>query len=331
MLAMLGVDAAAEQVYRAMLAHPDAGVAELAGHLAVPEDEVRAGLDRLSALALVTPSHEHVGRLRAVSPEVGLELLMARQQAELAAHQERIAASRAAAARLIAEFADLRPTAEHPGVEHLVGIDRIRERLGALSRQVRDEVMTFAPDGAHTAESISAARPLNEALLARGVRMRTVYLDSVRNSPRTAEYVGWLGERGAQVRTAATLPTRIIIQDRAIAVIPVNSDDSAAGAVVLSGQGTLAALCALFESVWEQARPFGAPDHRACHELTPQQATAVRLLADGLTDEAIAKRLGVSPRTARRLAGDLMERLGARSRFEAGVRAVQQGWLPAQP
>ncbi|GAA3135976.1 hypothetical protein GCM10010521_22600 [Streptomyces rameus] len=41
------------------------------------------------------------------------------------------------------------------------------------------------------------------------------------------------------------------------------------------------------------------------------------------------KRLGVSPRTAHRIAADLMERLEARSRFEAGVHAVQDGWLPS--
>lgn len=65
--------------------------------------------------------------------------------------------------------------------------------------------------------------------------------------------------------------------------------------------------------------------------LTAQQVAAVRLLSEGHTDDAIAKRLGVSSRTARRIANELMERLGARSRFEAGVRAVQEGWLPARP
>ncbi|WP_197364098.1 response regulator transcription factor, partial [Streptomyces clavuligerus] len=64
------------------------------------------------------------------------------------------------------------------------------------------------------------------------------------------------------------------------------------------------------------------------HGLTPQQSVALHLLADGHTDDSVAKRLGVSPRTARRMANDLMERLEARSRFEAGVRAVQRGWLP---
>jgi DNA-binding NarL/FixJ family response regulator len=53
----------------------------------------------------------------------------------------------------------------------------------------------------------------------------------------------------------------------------------------------------------------------------------LKLPAQGLTDEAAAARLGVSHRTARRMMAELMERLGARSRFEAGLRAAQRGWL----
>jgi DNA-binding NarL/FixJ family response regulator len=123
----------------------------------------------------------------------------------------------------------------------------------------------------------------------------------------------------------------MIIVDRAAAVIPVSSDDTAAGAVVLTGQGTLSALCALFESVWSGAQPLGSSATRDARGLTDTEAGALRLLAEGHTDEAIAKRLGVSHRTARRIATTLMERLGARSRFEAGVRAVQQGWLSQTP
>ncbi|MFD7629963.1 LuxR C-terminal-related transcriptional regulator [Streptomyces sp. NPDC059851] len=328
MLTLLGLDRTTEAVYRAMLAHPGDGVAGLCTRLDLTEEAVRSGLDQLSELALVRPSYEEPGRLRAVSPEVGMEMLLARQQAELAAQQQRIEASRAAAAQLISEYADLRPAASEPGVEHLVGLDRIRERLTLLHREVEREVMVFAPDGEQTPENLEASRPLDEALLKRGIRMRTVYLDSVRNSPHTVAYAEWLGQLGRQARTVPTLPIRMIITDRSTAVIPVNSEDTSAGAVVLTGHGTLTALCALFESVWEAAKPFGEKAHRDDESgLTDTESTALKLLADGFTDEAIAKRLGVSHRTARRVATGLMERLGARSRFEAGVRAVRQGWL----
>ncbi|MGC5361560.1 helix-turn-helix transcriptional regulator [Streptomyces sp. DT24] len=328
MLTELGLDVTAEAVYRAMLSMPRAGVAALSAALGSSEEAVRVALDELSELALVRPSAEDAGRLRAVSPDIGMEILMARRQAQLTEQQQRLDASRAAAVQLIAEYAELTPDTSHPGVEQLVGLDRIRDRLVSLTHGTREEVLSFSPDSVLTEAAIAASRPLNAELLGRGVRMRTVYLDSVRNSRPTIEHANWLAGLGGQVRTAASLPIRMLIVDRATALIPVNSHDTAAGAAVLTGEGMLTALRALFETAWSVAQPLADVPACGAHDLTAQQAAAVRLLAEGYTDDAIAKRLGVSPRTARRIANDLMDRLSARSRFEAGVRATQRGWLP---
>jgi DNA-binding CsgD family transcriptional regulator/sugar-specific transcriptional regulator TrmB len=327
-LTTLGLDITAETVYRAMLARPHDGTAALAARLGIAEEQVMAALDVLSELSLVRPSHDREGELRAVAPEVGLEVLLARQQAALAAEQERLESSRAAAAQLIAEFADLHPASRHPRVEQLVGLDEIRDHIARLARTLRSEIMTFAPGGAQRPEDIEASKPHDTDLLSRGIRMRTVYLNSVRNSQHTLAYVYWLTELGGEVRTVPELPTRMIIFDRTAALIPVSSDDTAAGAVSLTGQGILVALCALFENVWARSQSLTQPATRNEAGLSTQEETVVSLLARGLTDAAIAQRLGVSQRTARRLANELMERLGARSRFEFGVRAAQQGWIP---
>ncbi|MEU2505748.1 LuxR C-terminal-related transcriptional regulator [Streptomyces sp. NPDC007863] len=326
MLVELGLDGTAEAVYRIMLAHPQRGVGAIAQSLDISESKVRSALDTLSELTLVRASYESQGQLRAVPPALGMEMLMARQQAELAARQQRLEASREAAARLIADYAALTPSVGGPG-EQLIGLDRIRDRLATLTREVREEVMGLNTDGAQTAEAMAASRPLDQELLDRGVRVRTVYLDSVRNDDATLGYADWLTTRGAQVRTAPTLPTRMIVVDRKTAVIPLTSQDTAVGAVVLTGDGIVTALCALFETIWATARPLGSSSTPDEYGLTAQQSATLRLLANGHTDEAIAKRLGVSSRTARRIATDLMDRLGARSRFEAGVRAVEKGWL----
>ncbi|MEH1017726.1 helix-turn-helix transcriptional regulator [Micromonospora sp. CPCC 206060] len=53
--------------------------------------------------------------------------------------------------------------------------------------------------------------------------------------------------------------------------------------------------------------------------MTEREREVLRLLAQGYTDESVARSLGVSLRTARRIAADLMVRLGARSRFQAGL------------
>ncbi|MFF8593059.1 LuxR C-terminal-related transcriptional regulator [Streptomyces sp. NPDC015220] len=325
----LDLDPVAESVYREMLAHPTEGIAALAERTGHSAEDVRDACDRLSELTLVRSSGEHDGQLRAIAPDLGMEVLIARQQAELAAQQARLEASRAAAVRLIAEHAELNRT-QGLGMEQLNGLDAVRDRVALLSRSVREEVLTFAPDGAQTAANMEASRPLNREVLARDVVMRTVYLDSLRNNQATVDHANWLTSHGAQVRTVPALPTRMIIIDRSTAILPVSSADTASGAVILTGQGTLTALCALFEGVWATARPLGEIQVRDGNGLTSQESTTIRLLAQGHTDEAIAKRLGVSQRTARRVATDLMERLGARSRFEAGVRAVQRGWLPSR-
>ncbi|WP_051742336.1 TrmB family transcriptional regulator [Kitasatospora sp. MBT66] len=244
MLAILGLDRRAESVYRAMLAHR---VRALAERLGVAEPVVRQNLNLISELGLIRTSYERDGELRSVPAEIGMELLMGRQKAELAAHQARIESSRVAAAQLITEFAELGPATSRPGIEQLLRLDQIRDRLAALSHGLDHEVMAFAHGGGHRAESIAAAKPHDQDLLARGIRMRTVCLGSVRDNQPTVEYVAWLVALGGEVRTTPELATRMIIFDRHCAVIPVNSDDTAAGAVVLAGQGTLTALRALFE------------------------------------------------------------------------------------
>ncbi|MFH8568056.1 LuxR C-terminal-related transcriptional regulator [Streptomyces sp. NPDC017993] len=331
MLELLGLDARSEEVYRCMLAHPGAGIPAIAGITGLSEQEVTETLDSLSELALVRTQEECGTQFQAVSPEFGLEILLAKQQAELAVQLSRVDASRAAAAKLIAQYAEMQSPWAEPSSTYLVGVDAIRKKLSAMTRKVRREVMCFAPNGGHSEESLLAAKPLDQQLLNRGVRLRTVYLDSVRNSPHTTAYAEWLATHGGEVRTAPSLPVRMIIMDGEAAVIPTNTDNTKEGAVVLHGQGTLAALCALFESTWASANPLGAVSTPDDQGLTAQEREVLEFLYGGLTDEAVAKRLGVSARTARRIANNLMERLGSRSRFQAGALAVQRQWLPSQP
>jgi hypothetical protein len=63
---------------------------------------------------------------------MAMEILLTRQQADLAAQQLRVEASCAAAAQLIAECCGIRPHATDD--EQLIGPEAIRERLGQLAR-----------------------------------------------------------------------------------------------------------------------------------------------------------------------------------------------------
>lgn len=62
-------------------------------------------------------------------------------------------------------------------------------------------------------------------------------------------------------------------------------------------------------------------------ELTPREQQVLQLLAEGLTNKAIAQQLTISDHTVKFHVNALMSKLGAQSRTEAVVRATRQGLL----
>ncbi|MER7515644.1 helix-turn-helix transcriptional regulator [Streptomyces sp. NPDC126499] len=323
----MGLDGDTEAVYRLMLEHPSWGVERMAQALDCDRSEVTSALDRLADLALLRPSLSDPGSLRAVPPDLALEALLARQQAELARRQQEFEQSRAAVAELLADYSVLRDGQRTGGVERLVGLDAIRARLEELACRARREALAFAPGGPQPAANRDAGRPLAEATLHRGVGLRTVYLDSVVNDPASREHAQWLVAQGAEIRTVPSLPMRMHIIDREVVLVPLDPQDSSKGAVVIHEAGALAGFCALFDQVWASGTPIGEAPARGGPEVTRQEIALLKLLSDGMTDEAAARKLGVSLRTERRMITELSTRLGAGSRFQLGQRAAELGLL----
>jgi DNA-binding CsgD family transcriptional regulator len=328
MLEGLGLGATAELVYCAMLRDPGAGVGDLLAGLRLPEVDVRAALDDLARLCLLRPSWEDAAVLVPVHPEIGLAALLSKQQQELARRQQQIEASRSAVAGLVADYGELRPRQPDPDVEQLVGIDAVRGRLVDLARGATFEVLSMVPGGAQSLASLAASRMLDEEALNRGVGIRTVYLDSARNDTATLAYARWLTELGGEVRTTPVLPLRMLVVDRELALVPADAEDSHSAAILLRSRGPVVGLCAWFDSVWKGGTPLYARGRpRDAHGLTNQERTILKLLGQGHTDEVIARRLAVSVRTCRRVVADLMQRLAAHGRFQAGAHAQAGGWL----
>jgi DNA-binding NarL/FixJ family response regulator len=61
--------------------------------------------------------------------------------------------------------------------------------------------------------------------------------------------------------------------------------------------------------------------------LTPREIDVLQLLAEGLTNKAIAQRLDISDHTVKFHVNAIMSKLEAQSRTEAVVRATQQGLI----
>ncbi|WP_405716016.1 LuxR C-terminal-related transcriptional regulator [Streptomyces xanthophaeus] len=242
--------------------------------------------------------------------------------------QQELARSKAAAARAAAEYADLRPNVQADTTERLVGLDAIQGKLEVLAKETSRECLAVMPGGAQSQASLDASRPLDEDAMHRGVAVLTLYQDSVRNDPATLAYARWMTQEGGLVRTHPTLPPRMLVFDREVAFVPVDPANTRLGALCTREPGIVASLTALFEQTWQSAVPLGADvpqDERT--GLSPGERELLQLLASGMTDEGAGKRLGISLRTVRRQMAALMERLDASSRFEAGLKAAQRGWL----
>lgn len=129
----------------------------------------------------------------------------------------------------------------------------------------------------------------------------------------------------------ARVPLKLAIIDREWAMLPLlhAAGQTPEATVIVRRSVLLDSMLALFESVWQQGmevKPVGG-ELLLAGTAEDDLRQIARLLATGMTDIAIGHHLGISQRTVRRRIKDLMDELRVDSRFAAGVRAAERGWL----
>lgn len=204
----------------------------------------------------------------------------------------------------------------HPFTE-LRGVDNINRFIEATLEDATTELLTAQPTIGRSAAALERAAERDTRTVQRGVSMRTLYQHSARRSHVVQEYVDRVMAHGAQVRTLEEFFNRLIVVDRQLAVIP--GADSAQTAIAIREPSLVAYLADIFERYWERARPF---DDRA--ETTRRIVAAdvrnltLRLLTEGHSDPASAKRMGVSTRTYAGYIAALKAEFGVQTRFQLG-------------
>ncbi|MHA4950653.1 helix-turn-helix transcriptional regulator [Micromonospora sp. SD19] len=324
MLEPIGLSPTLEAIYRTMLRHRDWNTERIAEHLHLSVAETKSGLDDLAQLMLLAPAESADREFRPVNPALGLTTLLAHAEEEVERRQRQIFAARSAMAVLAAEAAE---GASREGFVRLDGIDAVRERMEQIAVSVHVECISMNPVAAQSPTAKKASKPLNQLLLERGVSVRSIYQQSFSNDADLVDYAEWLTGLGGELRTVPIVPTLMIIYDRKGVLVPIDPAATHLGAIDVTGPGVVALATALFEQMWQSAVPFGAAVPRDQEGLNPTERQLLSLLSAGHTDQVVARRLGVSLSTVRRMMAGLMGRLSARSRFQAGVKAAERGWL----
>ena len=193
-----------------------------------------------------------------------------------------------------------------------------QDGVAALLAGAREEVLAM--------NSLAAASPAFGPRDVRpDVRYRAIYPDTARSAPAQCRHLVAMTMAGAAIRTVPMVAMNALVIDRTIAVLPTDRTDGSVA--VLRLNSVVAAATGFFERVWPNAVPVADTDVRWRRAV---RAGAGGAAADDARDAPMRtsrRKLGVSVRTVRRMVAQLMHRLGARSRFQAGVKAADRGWL----
>lgn len=159
----------------------------------------------------------------------------------------------------------------------------------------------------------------------RVVAMQTVWDSSVLKEPGAVEALAARDAGGEAQRFLAGLPISVIVVDHTTCIVEWSRDDPGPQGLLGHSPGAVTAGLRLFERFWDLATPMGRASSGV--DLDTRDATVLRLMAAGVADAGIARQTGLSQRTVERRVRHLMDRLGAQTRFQAGVLAVHREWL----
>lgn len=312
----LGLTSEEETVYVALLDLPVATLADLRVRCAGVH--VRAALIALERSGLASRLRGSPTRYAAAPPDVALELL-ARSR------EQGLARARLAVDPLTTRYRRARAT--HEVIEVVTGREETGRRWDLLQRSARVQVRSF--DRPPYVASSSSSNPVEEEMLASGVAYRCVYHPAGFELPGRPAAVRKVIAAGEQARVTENVPVKMFIADDQLGLLPLEVDGGADASLIIRASSMLDTLVALFELVWARAIPLHADGDLPTLEPGPSEDEAVLLglLATGLTDAAIARHLGTHPRTVQRRVRDLLDRLDAGTRFQAGLQAVRRGWL----
>ncbi|MBA3488938.1 MAG: hypothetical protein H0T78_05220 [Longispora sp.] len=295
--------------------------------LGLESDEVSAARDELLRLGLITSenSDSHV----AILPESAVIKALEVGQRRLTEYRGAIADVHGTLDEIVNRYMPLGSSRnEEVTLSVLRDQRRINGYLDAMTSLAREEVLTMHPGPPPPLESLTESLDRDLHLAERGLRLRTIYLRSLAATGYVNDHLRTLESYGYEVRLAALLPVRMLIFDRRRALMPLNPTSIRSGAVVIESETFVQSLAGFFDYCWQNSSPLSATDETDAQSgLTEHDQAVLRMLASGAKDEAIARGLGVSVRTVSRTVGELTHRLGAESRFQAGVRAAQRGWL----
>jgi DNA-binding CsgD family transcriptional regulator len=323
-LTTFGLSADADVLWHVLLRWPDLGRHDVCLRSGLDDKRTDTAVAELLQRGFGEPAATPLG-MASVDPAIAIEHAVSIEQRELAGRLSELSDLRAHLPALAQQYAHGRQRIDQElPIEVVAGRDATRHRLLLLARSARFETLSINLDT--TPQGMEVARADDLAMMRRGVTARSIIQRNVLDDETLFRDFAVLSAGGEQIRVVDRVPTRLVVQDNEIAVIPLDTDDLDRGAIFVRIRTIIDMCVFLFERMWAEATPlFGvssvpdAPSGRA--------ARVLELMATGRKDESIARSLGVGVRTVRRDISALMAELGEQTRAATIAAAIRRGWL----
>ncbi|MER7129006.1 LuxR C-terminal-related transcriptional regulator [Streptosporangium saharense] len=314
------------RVYRVVVERQRVTAEGVARELGAPVVEVKRALQELVRNELVREVPGGGGEHVAVPPGAAEARLLAPIQLIINDFEVQAEGIRAELAQF-QEVHDEAVRGRHAEFRVLPDMDLINAEVARAAEGCRLEVMTAQSGGRRPAATLEGVWDQTVGMLKRGVKIRTIYQHTARFDQATRRYVERVCEWGGEVRTLEEFFERMIVFDREVAFIPAEGNRQVA--VEVRQPAVLEFLIGVFERSWVRGRPFeGATSSSDVAALVGDiRLSIIRMLADGETDGAIARRMGMGVRTCRGHIAKIYESFGARSRCHLGVLISRSGLL----
>ncbi|MFE3765776.1 helix-turn-helix domain-containing protein [Streptomyces sp. NPDC059104] len=323
MLGAIGLDEGQESAYRALVALGAAEVPDLAHRLTLPVPQTERALRHLEWHGLAAQSSARPGRWVAAPPGVALGALLAQQRHEL--EQAELAA-----ALLAREYrTEAAEPAVHDLVEVVTGASAVAHRFHQIQLGAVSEVCALVSGRPQVVTGME--NEAEERAAARGVAYRVVIEREVLTLPTGIREAGAALARGEHIRVTTEVPTKLVIADGTLAMVPLTVRGAEPAALVVHASGLLESLRGLFEAVWRESRPLrlGTTGYAEEGDGGPDtiDLEILSLLLAGMTDASVAKHLDLGLRTVQRRVKGLMELSGVTTRLQLGWQAYERGWV----
>lgn len=317
-LDVLGVSHSQERVLRMLLEVGDASVQELVDAIGLTREKIRQSLTALEEKGLVRQSVTRPPRFVPAPPKAALQALVLGRQQDL----ERV---QILGHELEQTFRAARRTSSpHELVEIVVGQSAVRQTVVHLHQNAKKEV--FVLDKPPYACDFDDPEIENIMFLARerGVQYRCLYDREALESSAKLDSILKKGPERNKAKTLSQVPMKLLIVDRETALVPTDAAPTGPlkAAILVHTSALMEALCFMWETLWSAGAPIG-PDYYDSSTVgegveNDRDKRLLALLISGLQNRAIAKHLGLSVSSVERRVKNVMDSLGAGTRWQAG-------------